>query len=390
MKRRLFISIRYEKQILIVLLWSVLAFIGYNILTAQAAVVEKDVLREMKFTNDDLDDYGLKEMAIEQACKDNGGQWKDNNWCKFDKIGEQDEVEFEHQLEERGLSYYYADKEYLGDEWDKYQQEKYEKSQKGAEEKKYDEDEYVNGITPDENSDAEKYSDDTRADAHKYCAQLDYYDKNKKFCEKLAKGEDNTVFATEQGLKGEELETEIAAQEDALCDNEDADTTKIEICMSDEQKESKKIGKDECKEVNGDWKYGRCTFYEDYQSYYENNPGAVPATQSYVDPDEVEDSPTPVIEDWGNTVTDDEKAVKEVVKILEEGDENNVVNSSPVQTPNEPEVTEQEEEESDDSEVESEDNGEEEESSDDGGDSSDSGDDSSSSDDGGDSSESEE
>ena len=71
-------SIRYEKQILIVLLWSILIFIGYNVLTVQADEKEDmaDALREMKFTNDDLDYYGLKSIAIEQACKDNGGQWK--------------------------------------------------------------------------------------------------------------------------------------------------------------------------------------------------------------------------------------------------------------------------------------------------------------------------
>ena len=126
MKRRLFISIRYEKQLLIVLLWSVILFIGYHVMTVQADEKEDmvDAIREMKFTNDDNDDYGLKGYAIEQACKDNGGQWKDNSWCKFDKDKTGDEVEFEHQLEDRGLTYYYDDKESGSDEWEKYQQKK--------------------------------------------------------------------------------------------------------------------------------------------------------------------------------------------------------------------------------------------------------------------------
>lgn len=113
----------------ILIAWSLLAFVGYNVLTVQATEEKdlSDAIREMKFTNDDEDDTGLKPIAIKQACKDNGGQWKDNAWCKFDKDKTGDEVEFEHQLEDRGLSYYYADNEYLGEEWDKYQAEKQEK-----------------------------------------------------------------------------------------------------------------------------------------------------------------------------------------------------------------------------------------------------------------------
>ena len=96
-----------------------------------------EAIREMKFVNDDLDDYGLKHIAIEQACKDNGGQWKDDSWCKFDKDKTGDEVEFEHQLADRGLDNYFGDMKdagFGGEEFDKYEQEKYEKSQKGEQE----------------------------------------------------------------------------------------------------------------------------------------------------------------------------------------------------------------------------------------------------------------
>jgi hypothetical protein len=112
-----------------------------------------------------------------------------------------------------------------------------ELKQEKINEEKYDKDEWVSGVTPDEWSDAEKYSDDSREQAHRYCAEEGYYDNNKKFCDKLAKGEDDTVFANEQGLKGKELEEEIAAQEDALCDNEDSDTTEIKKCMSDKREQ---------------------------------------------------------------------------------------------------------------------------------------------------------
>ena len=75
------------KIIYISLMWSAFIFIGYNILTAEATVEKdlRDTISGMKFVNDDLDDYGLKDIAIEQACKDNGGEWKDGAWCKFDK-----------------------------------------------------------------------------------------------------------------------------------------------------------------------------------------------------------------------------------------------------------------------------------------------------------------
>lgn len=124
-----------NSKLTIIIAVLIISFIGYHVLTVEATTVTKEDIRKMKFTNDDLDEHGLKDIAIEQACKDNGGQWKDNEWCKFDKKGKTagDEVEFEHQLEDRGLSYYYDDKEFLGEEWGKYEQEKYEESQKQEE-----------------------------------------------------------------------------------------------------------------------------------------------------------------------------------------------------------------------------------------------------------------
>ena len=77
------------KQILIASLVFILLANTTNLTFLNTIADEKedkaDALRGMEFVNDDLDDYGLKDIAIEQACKDNGGQWKDNDWCKFDK-----------------------------------------------------------------------------------------------------------------------------------------------------------------------------------------------------------------------------------------------------------------------------------------------------------------
>jgi hypothetical protein len=83
--------------------------------------------------------------------------------------------------------------------------------------------------------------------------------------------------------KEREEAAEIAAKEDAICDDEDADTTDIEICMSQVRKHQveNNLDKEECKEVNGEWKNGGYTFYEDEQNHEQQ-----------------------VIEDYGNTVSD--------------------------------------------------------------------------------------
>jgi hypothetical protein len=69
-----------------------------------------------------------------------------------------------------------------------------------------------------------------------------------------------------------ERQEEKAAQEDALCDDEDADTTDVKKCMSEDrlQQAAFNIDKEECKEANGDWKNGKCTYYEDEQQKQED------------------------------------------------------------------------------------------------------------------------
>jgi hypothetical protein len=62
----LFKAIWNEKQLLIALIWSVLIFIGYNVLTAEAT-----------------------EKEDKQVCEDYNGKWTKyedgERWCKIDK-----------------------------------------------------------------------------------------------------------------------------------------------------------------------------------------------------------------------------------------------------------------------------------------------------------------
>ena len=133
--KRILIKLLFSgKQILISSLVFILLANTTNLTFLNTIADEKedmaDALRGMEFVNDDNDDTGLKAVAIEQACKDSyGGEWTDNSWCKFDKDKQATgaDIEFEHELEVRGLLYLYQDKETGTDEWEKYEQEKYEK-----------------------------------------------------------------------------------------------------------------------------------------------------------------------------------------------------------------------------------------------------------------------
>jgi hypothetical protein len=176
-----------------------------------------EAIRDMKFTNDDEDDTGLKPIAIEQACKDNNGEWKDNDWCKFDK--EQNEVEFEHQLEDRGLMYYYQDKESGSDEWEKYQQEKYEQEQEDEKDnQKYLEEEptKIDGLFEDELE---------RDDVDKYCDASEDYAKHPTECNKLysiveKREEDSRQYNQELQKICEDVDAEW---KDGVCDTKGDD-----------------------------------------------------------------------------------------------------------------------------------------------------------------------
>ena len=337
-------------------------------------------------------------------------------------------------------------------------------------------------------------------------------DSNKcEFSKQGIKNEDDAEFdhvLSDKGL-GEDYLAGIAAKEDAICDDEDADTTNIKLCMSEERElegklqQRDKILEKLCNKVDGKWtkdgcdtgggdtpkadkfndlmdktpgaivqdpQYGVIPFQqtpaepeevkpkllvpsllegtltkEQKEALSKENPdwefkpgvnipnslegiltqeqsGAlskdnsdieyqwedtasnpVPGTPSYVDPDEVEEEeePVPVIEDWGNTVTtDNEETLKEIGQNIASSEGEEVHGGAELEyteadsnDKGDDQAIEQIQEESDDNtdSSDSQDSSDSEDnSSDDGGDSSDSGDDSSSSDDGGDSGDSSE
>jgi hypothetical protein len=150
-------------------------------------------------------------------------------------------------------------------------------------------------------------------------------------------------YISDKGLADSYYE-EIAAKEDAICDDEDADTTDIKLCMSDkrEQQASHNYDKKSCEQVNGDWnkkKGSGCTFYEDEQ---QDVMDAAETQRKLIDEEEQkqlqeiadynaaqaqkQQEEPEVIEDWGNTVkTEEEQARDKVIKILEESEEGNEV-----------------------------------------------------------------
>jgi hypothetical protein len=210
--------IKINKSAIVIISLLLFLFLAYNVLTAEATIEEKDISK-MKFVNDDLDDYGLKNIAIEQECKDNGGEWKDNSWCKFNKDQTGDEKKFEHQLEDRGLSYYYADAAEAGsEEWDKYQQEKYEQEQENEKDnQKYlEEPTKIDGLFEDELE---------RDDVDKYCDASEDYAKHPTECNKLysiveKREEDSRQYNQELQKICEDVDAEW---KDGVCDTKGDD-----------------------------------------------------------------------------------------------------------------------------------------------------------------------
>lgn len=153
----MFKAIWHEKQILIVLLWSVLIFIGYNILTVEASekndkkiceeyngkwkdigggdrgcVIdnEKDTQKYSIRPGYSLDstgagaEYGIEDLVSydkegnkvypntdspKEICKNHDGKWKDGT-CTFPNDNERQDAEvgFDHTMEEEGLWDNYA------------------------------------------------------------------------------------------------------------------------------------------------------------------------------------------------------------------------------------------------------------------------------------------
>jgi hypothetical protein len=156
--------------------------------------------------------------------------------------------------------------------------------------------------------DWEPYTPD-RESVEKMCDASEDYAKNPKNCDK----------AYDLLEKAEEK----AAKEDAICDNEDADTTDIKLCMSAsrQQQAAHNYDKESCEQVNGDWnkkKGSGCTFYEDEQQDIldaaeeqrkiidEEEQKALAAIDEY-NALQAQAQQEEVIEDWSNTVSDEEQ-----------------------------------------------------------------------------------
>ena len=312
-----------------------ISFIGYHVLTAveaskEAASVSKDDIRKMKFVNDDEDEYGLKDIAIDQTCKDTGGQLKDyNTWCYFDKKGKAagNEAEFEHQLEDRGLSNLYYDKESGSDEWEKYQQEKYEESQKGVKEyEKFlaEQEEIAAEATKDPvtvcmNHDGEWTHDVT-------CKFKDGVEMDKPYSKEQYQA-DFEHYMEEEGVWDEYAEQQNKDRE------ERAEMTQSKTF----EKFVKSKGID---------------YDDDYDWLSVDEQLAIESEFREYDPDEYAEEinnkkdkkePVPVIEDWQNEVTTTDEQIKETAQEISEGEEWN--NYPITQTPtNEEESSEEEQE----------------------------------------------
>ena len=188
----------------IIIAWSLLAFVGYNVLTVEAA--EKD---------------------DKKVCESYGGEWKETK-----------------MVDGSGRS--------SGDRGCEIENEQAQQ---------------LYGIRAGESDDG------TGADSEYGRIDLDMSDVEASAIEDdvCSKNKDLDIKV----CKEREEAAEIAAQEDAICDNEDADTTDIKLCMSGarQQQLEHNYDKESCEQVNGDWnkkKGSGCTFYEDEQNHEED------------------------------------------------------------------------------------------------------------------------
>ena len=139
--------------------------------------------------------------------------------------------------------------------------------------------------------DWEPYTPD-RENVEKMCDASEDYAKNPKNCDKAY----NLVEKAE----------EKAADEDAICDNEDADTTNVKLCMSEDRKQKKN-------EKEREWYYNENTGSYEYLSDKEIKDHNLESESGIKQgkkwgpetPIEPPSEPYPTeIEDWSNTVSD--------------------------------------------------------------------------------------
>ena len=86
-------------------------------------------------------------------------------------------------------------------------------------------------------------------------------------CDFKTDDEDKADQFSDEFDKIRAFEKERAAEEDALCDDEDAETTNIELCKSDDitlgeafASSNRDYNKESCKDYYGEWEDGECKF----------------------------------------------------------------------------------------------------------------------------------
>ena len=217
-------------------MWSAFIFIGYNILTAAEATTEegKDEY--------DYDSYEEYNEIVEPLCNDKGGKLNyGDGYCYFDERDK--ELQFEKELDDRGLGADYTAEEEAS--WN-------QKEKTGFLREGYDWDEFY-----DDNVSRERVEE--------ACDASEDYLANEKACDKayqkIERQEEISKEVQEEGVDNLAREEEIAAQEDALCDNEDADTTNIKKCMSEDRKNNQQQKNNE-----REWYYNENTNQYEYLS----------------------------------------------------------------------------------------------------------------------------
>ena len=161
---------------------------------------------------------------------------------------------------------------------------------------------------PDGHKDKVTLQDFELEDIPDTCDASEDYNRNEKLC--------NVLYDWEKEVK------EKAAKEDAICDNEDADTTSIELCMSEDRKNNER-----------EWYYNENTNQYEYLSDEEIKDHNLESESGIMQgekwgpetPIEPPSEPYPTteeeIEDWSNTVTDSkEEAIKEIAQKIEDSE----------------------------------------------------------------------
>ena len=278
-------SQKISKIVCIIVMWGLLIYVGYNVLTVEATTEKK------------YNSYKEYTEIIEPICKEHDGkiEWGSGE-CMFKNDSREKAIVFEKELDDRGLGHDYTAEEEAS--W----------NQKAA---ATDIKEICKGF------DSGKWNDDSNK-----C----------EFSKQGIKVEDDAEFdhvLSDEGLIDEYYE-EVAAKEDAICDDEDADSTNVKLCMSDKREQQLNNIVKTCDKVDGKLNSkGECETdgSGDTPKADRFNEELMKLEEETGYPSIKEDEP--IIEDWGNTVkTEEEQARDKVIKIVEESEEGNEVHGN--------------------------------------------------------------